>query len=92
MNNAYAYSTYFNTVLNSDSRREDALLYNEHFKMDEGKTKNIEEKARIFWKWNDGLDETIKDMMDEAITDKDAVLEEIKEIFCSLIGLSLKNT
>ena len=26
MRNSYAYSTYFNTILNSDSRREDALL------------------------------------------------------------------
>ena len=81
MRNSYAYSTYFNTILNSDSRREDALLYNELFKMDEGKTKNIEEKARIFWEWNNDLDETIKAMMDDTITDKDERLEEIKELF-----------
>ena len=48
--------------------------------MDEGK-KNIEEKARIFWEWNDDLDETIEAMMDESITDNDETLEEIKELF-----------
>ena len=80
MRNAYAYSTYFNTVLNSDSKREDALLYNELFKMDEGKTKNIEEKARTFWKWNDGLDEIIKAMMADTVTERDEVLEEVKEL------------
>ena len=44
MKNAYAYQTYFINILNSDSRRKDTLLYNELFKMDEGKTKDIEEK------------------------------------------------
>ena len=29
MKNAYAYQTYFINILNSDSRREDTLLYNE---------------------------------------------------------------
>ena len=80
MRNAYAYSTYFNTVLNSDSRREDALLYNELFRMDEGKTKNIEEKARTFWKWNNELDEIIKAMMADTVTERDEVLEEVKEL------------
>ena len=81
MRNSYAYSTYFNIILNSDSKIEDAPLYNELFKMYEGKTKNIEEKARIFWEWNNDLDETIKAMMDETITDKDEILAEINELF-----------
>ena len=80
MKNAYAYQTYFNNILNSDSRREDALLYNEIFKMDEGKTKAIEEKTRTFWRWNEELDETIKSMMADTLTNKDQVLEEVKEL------------
>ena len=40
MKNAYAYSTFFNHVLNSQSDREDYLFYNEIFKMDNGSKKS----------------------------------------------------
>ena len=36
MRNSYAYQTFFNHVLNSESNRQDYLLYNELFKMDDG--------------------------------------------------------
>ena len=52
MKNAYAYQTFFNHALNSDSNREDYLFYNEAFLMDSGKSKKSEEDLRIFWKWD----------------------------------------
>lgn len=80
MRNAYAYKTFFNHALNSDSSREDFLLYNELFRMDQGKTKMIEEKSRIFWKWNDEIDDKIVGMIPEDATDKEAKLERVKEL------------
>ena len=80
MRNAYAYKSFFNHALNSASNREDYLLYNELFKMDKGKTKYLEENSRIFWKWNENLDDKIKGMMDSSITEKDEALERIKEL------------
>ena len=80
MRNAYAYKSFFNHVLNSNSNREDYLRYNEVFKMDTGKTKMIEENNRVFWKWNENLNDKIKSMMVEGTSDKDNKLEEIKEL------------
>ena len=60
MKNAYAFQTFFNHVLNSESNRADYLYYNENFKMDEGKTKKLEEESRTFWRWNDSVDDEIK--------------------------------
>ena len=48
MKNAYAYQTFFNHALNTESNRTDYLFYNELFKMDVGETKIKEEKSRIF--------------------------------------------
>ena len=53
MKHAYAYQSFFNHVLNSESNRKDYLLFNEHFMMDEGETKSAEESLRKFWVWND---------------------------------------
>ena len=80
MRNAYAYKSFFNHILNSNSNREDYLRYNEVFKMDKGKTKIIEEKTRTFWKWNEELNEKIIGMMLEESTNKDEKLEEVKEL------------
>ncbi|MCP4456568.1 MAG: hypothetical protein GY816_00850, partial [Cytophagales bacterium] len=79
MRNAYAYQTYFNHALNSESNRSDYLFYNELFKMDQGRTKSLEEKSRDCWVWNDRVEEEIKGMMTEEITNKDAALETVKE-------------
>ena len=49
MRNSYAYQTFFNHALNSESNRQDYLLYNELFKMDQGVTKDIEESTRTIW-------------------------------------------
>ena len=57
MRNAYAFKSFFNHALNSNSDREDYLRYNEVFRMDTGKTKLIEEGNRDFWVWNQDLDE-----------------------------------
>ncbi len=48
MKNAYAYQTYFNHALNSESNREDYLFYNELFKMDQAKGKTFEESREIW--------------------------------------------
>lgn len=80
MKNAYPYQTFFNHTLNSESNKVDYLYYNELFKMDQGSTKKIEESARTFWKWNDKVDNEIKDLMPTSVTDtmKDDKLNEIK--------------
>ena len=80
MRNAYAYKSFFNHVLNSNSDREDYLRYNEVFRMDTGKTKLIEEGNRDFWVWNQDLDEKIKSMMVDETVDKEGILEEVKEL------------
>ena len=80
MRNVYPYKTLFNHAINFASNREDYLLYNELFKMDQGRTKQLEEESRTFWKWNQELDETFKDMMPETTTNKDDTLELVKEL------------
>ena len=80
MKNAYAFQTFFNHVLNSESNRADYLYYNENFKMDEGKTKKLEEESRTFWRWNDSVDDEIKKLMPENVTNemKNDKLREFK--------------
>ena len=80
MRNAYAFKSFFNHALNSNSDREDYLRYNEVFRMDTGKTKLIEEGNRDFWVWNHDLDEKIKSMMVEETVNKEGILEEVKEL------------
>ena len=63
MKNAYAYQTFFNHALNSESSRVDYLFQNELFKMDVGETKKKEEESRTFWKWNDKIEDEIKELM-----------------------------
>ncbi len=79
MKNSYAYQTFFNHALNSESNRSDYLFYNELFKMDQGRTKALEEESRECWVWNDKINEEIKGMMTEDVTDKDDALETVKE-------------
>ena len=80
MRNAYPFSTFFNHTLNSESNRTDYLFYTELFKMDEGPTKKIEEEARTFWTWNESVDNEIKDLMAENVTNdmKNDKLNEMK--------------
>jgi len=49
MRNSYAYTTFFNKALNSEKNREDYLLYNELFKMDQSISKEVEESTREIW-------------------------------------------
>ena len=69
MKNAYAYQTFFNHALNSESNRSDYLFYNELFKMDVGQTKIKEEESRKFWKWNDAIEGELKNGMSENRSD-----------------------
>lgn len=78
MRNSYPYVSFFNHTLNSDSEKEDYLFYNELFKMDQGRTKTLEEKSRTFWHWNLDLDSEIKGMMDEGLSDTAGSLEKVK--------------
>ena len=59
MKNAYAYQTFFNLALNSESDRKNYLLYNEAFLMDSGVSKKSEEDLRVFWKWDISKDSLI---------------------------------
>ena len=81
MKNAYAYQTFFNHVLNTESTHSDYLYYNELFKMDEGVTKDLEESERNFWIWNKDIN-LLEDIVDEEKTDgeKKIVVDNIKEI------------
>ena len=80
MRNAYAYKTFLNHVLNSNSNRQDYLRYNEVFRMDKGKTKMTEEKNRTFWYWNEELNEKIMGMIIEEATNKEGKFEQVKEL------------
>ena len=54
MKNSYAYQTFFNHALNSESNREDYLLYNELFKMDQGVNTTTKDKEyKPFWALDD---------------------------------------
>ena len=49
MHNAYAYSSFFNHALNSDSTHEDYLFYNELFKMDDDTCKLKKDTTSNYW-------------------------------------------
>ena len=66
MKKAYAYATFFNTVLNSETNREDYLFENEIFKMDKALYKAAAEDTNAF---------TLDTSLAAA-----AVLEEIKDL------------
>ena len=55
------------------------MFYNELFKMDQGRTKALEEKSRTFWHWNSALDSEINAMTEES-KNKDTVLDEVKAL------------
>ena len=80
MRNSYPYISFFNHALNSDSEKQDYLFYNELFKMDQGRTKTLEESSRTFWYWNVDLEDEIKEMMDDSITGKEATLTKVKSL------------
>ena len=80
MRNSYPYISFFNHALNSDSEKQDYLFYNELFKMDQGRTKTLEESSRTFWYWNVDLEDEIKEMMDDGITGKEATLTKVKSL------------
>ena len=61
MRNAYAYQTFFNHALNSESEHQDYLFYNEAFLMDSGLSKKSEEDLRIFWKWDESKNYILED-------------------------------
>ena len=65
MKNSYAYQTFFNHALNSESNREDYLLYNELFKMDQGVNTSTKEKEyKPFWILSD---DNLKNMLDTGL-------------------------
>ena len=81
MRNAYAYTSYFNHILNSESSRRDYLYYNENFLMDQGYTKDEEQLERQFWTWNENIEDNLTALMKEDMneSEKEAALENAKE-------------
>lgn len=81
MRNAYAYTSYFNHILNSSSNREDYMFYTELFAMDEGTQKYEEQRDREFWVWNSKIEEDIMKLMNSNMSDEDkrAALQNVKE-------------
>ena len=63
MRNSYAYQTYFNHCLNTESNHADYLFHNELFKMDEGRNKIEAEDNAIFTLTT----ETISRKLDEIV-------------------------
>ena len=83
MRNAYAYQTFFNHVLNTESTHTDYLFHNELFKMDEAITKDLEESERTFLTWNKNIDieKDIDDSGDEKTPEeKKAIVDRVKDI------------
>ena len=81
MRNSYAYLTFFNHVLNSESNRQDYLLYNELFKMDQGVTKDLEAQTRAIWI---SKDDAIESFVDAQTADGDGAIsfeEELPSFF-----------
>ena len=89
MKNAYAYQTFFNTALNSEKNREDFLLYNEAFLMDEGVSKKSEEDLRLFWKWDESHKNAVLDNMvfEESEDNGEGEKEKKKEAYWSASSL-----
>ena len=81
MRNSYAYSSFFNHILNSESNRKDYMYYTELFAMDEGEQKDVEERDRKFWVWNSGIEEELMGMMpsDMENQEKADALDVVKE-------------
>ena len=66
MKNSYAYQTFFNHALNSESSHQDYLFYNELFKMDEAETKILCELDTVFWKYNPAFDTELNTLISDA--------------------------
>ena len=81
MRNAYAYTSFFNHVLNSQSDRKDYLYYNELFLLDDGYSKELEQVERQFWTWHEAMEGPLTDLMSEDLDEsgKSAALEVVKE-------------
>ena len=75
MNNAYAYTTFLNHALNSDSLHEDYLFYNELFQMDDGADKQKGDVPNQFWLIDDEKIGVLKSEInaDSALTDEQKV-------------------
>ena len=80
MKNAYAYQTYFNHALNTDSAHKDFLYYNESFLMDSGVSKKSEEDLRTFWKWDKSKDFILDDIATPEGKTEEEAKEDSKEI------------
>ena len=83
MRNAYAYQTFFNHALNSESNRQDYLLYNELFKMDQGVTKSMEAETRTIWV---SKDTTIETFVDAQTADSNGAITMPDELPTCLLG------
>ena len=84
MKHAYAYQSFFNHVLNSESNRSDYLLFNERFMMDQGETKTSEESEREFWHWDDFVSYKVKSLvtpLTESVTNQVKKIKNAKELF-----------
>ena len=80
MKNAYAYQTFFNHALNTDSAHKDFLYYNESFLMDSGVSKKSEEDLRTFWKWDKSMDYILDDVAAPEGKTEEEAKEDSKEI------------
>ena len=81
MKNAYAYQTFFNHALNSESNREDYLMYNEFFKMDQAESKTSEQSREI-WDFDiDVMDAEIEETYPgSSESAKDDVKDKMKKL------------
>ena len=81
MHNAYAYSSFFNHALNSDSTHEDYLLYNEIFKMDgPGVEDNKFKATNMFWEKNETLIDAKEKVIDADTQLTDAQKKDQKDL------------
>ena len=81
MKNAYAYQTFFNHSLNSESNREDYLMYNELFKMDQAESKTSEESREIWDYDTDVMDAEIEERYSTSTTTaKNDVKDKMKKL------------
>ena len=80
MKNAYAYQTFFNHALNTDSNHKDFLYYNESFLMDSGVSKKSEEDLRTFWKWDNSKDFILDDVAAPQGKTETEAKENVKEL------------
>ena len=81
MKNAYAYQTFFNHALNSESNREDYLMYNELFKMDQAESKTSEQSREIWDFDDDTIDAEIEEKYSSSIqTVKTALKVKMRKV------------